>query len=47
MQWSIPITISNGRIAIVVFNEKLNNAEVSVPAWEHKVINSYFIAFFH
>ena len=43
MQWSIPLVISNGRIAIVVFNEKLNDAEVSFPAWEQKVINSYFI----
>ena len=32
VQCSIPIAISNGSVVIVVFNEKLNNPEVSIPA---------------
>ena len=47
VQRSIPIAISNGSIAIVVFNEKLNNPVVSFPASEQTVINSYFIASLH
>ena len=41
------MVISSGRIAIVVFNKKLNNAEMSIPAREQEFINSYFIASFH
>ena len=34
--------ISNGRVTMVVFNEKSNNAKVSIPAKEQEVINSHF-----
>ena len=32
---------------MVVLNEKLNDGEVSSPAWEQEAINSYFIVSFH
>ena len=42
VQWSIPTVISNGRIASVVFNEKLNDAKVSLPACEQVTVISLF-----
>ena len=47
VQWSIPTLSSNVKVTIVVLNEKLNDGEVSSPAWEQEAINSYFIVSSH